>query len=102
VLRIRDIGTGLDLLDRLEGCRWTSVVWLPDGNSFYYVRPPLPSEPAEWDRCSHHIFRHQIGYPQAADRMVWRFARRTNTTMNEASTLIHDNPTAYVGRLRHR
>jgi prolyl oligopeptidase len=82
VLRIRDLRTGLDLLDRLEGCRWTSVAWLPDGNSFYYVRPPLPSEPDAWDRSSHHIFHHQLGYPQAADRMMWRFPRRTNVIMN--------------------
>jgi prolyl oligopeptidase len=81
VLRIRDMRTGLDLLDRLEGCRWTSVAWLPDGNSFYYVRPPLPSEPEDWDRSSHHLFYHQLGYPQAADRMVWRFPRRTNVFM---------------------
>ena len=81
VLRIRDIRSGIDLLDRLEGCRWTSVAWLPDGNSFYYVRPPLPSEPEEWDRSSHHIFYHQLGYPQSADRMVWRFPRRTNVMM---------------------
>lgn len=81
VLRIRDMRTGLDLLDRLEGCRWTSVVWLPDGNSFYYTRPPLPSEPQEWDRSSHHLFHHQLGYPQAADRMLWRFPRRTNVMM---------------------
>lgn len=81
VLRIREIRSGIDLLDRLEGCRWTSVAWLPDGNSFYYVRPPLPSEPEEWDRSSHHIFYHQLGYPQSADRMVWRFPRRTNVMM---------------------
>jgi prolyl oligopeptidase len=81
VLRIREIRSGIDLLDRLEGCRWTSVAWLPDGNSFYYVRPPLPSEPEEWDRNSHHIFHHQLGYPQSADRMVWRFPRRANVMM---------------------
>jgi prolyl oligopeptidase len=81
VLRIRDMRGGFDLLDRLEGCRWTSVAWLPDGNSFYYVRPPLPSEPEEWDRSSHHIFHHQLGYPQSADRMVWRFPRRANVMM---------------------
>jgi prolyl oligopeptidase len=81
VLRVRDIRSGVDLLDRLEGCRWTSVAWLPDGNSFYYVRPPLPSEPEEWDRSSHHIFHHQLGYPQSADRMIWRFPRRTNVMM---------------------
>lgn len=81
VLRIRDMRSGIDLLDRLEGCRWTSVAWLPDGNSFYYVRPPLPSEPEAWDRSSHHIFHHQLGYPQAADQMVWRFPRRTNVMM---------------------
>ena len=45
MLRVRDIRSGVDLLDRLEGCRWTSVAWLAEGNSFYYVRPPLPPSP---------------------------------------------------------
>ena len=77
----------LDLLDRIDGCRFTNVVWLPDGNAFYYTRPPLASEPESWDRSSHLVFHHQIGYPQAADRMVWRFPRRTNVFMSlSAST----------------
>ncbi|MGH6816492.1 MAG: prolyl oligopeptidase family serine peptidase [Hyphomicrobiaceae bacterium] len=82
VLRIRDLRTGLDLLDRLEGCRWTSVVWMPDGNAFYYTRPPLPSEPEAWNRTSHRIFYHQLGYPQAADRMVWHLPRLANVFMS--------------------
>jgi len=82
VLRIRDVRTGVDLLDRLEGCRWTSVAWLPDGNAFYYARPPLPTDPPQWDRHSHHLFYHQLGYPQSADRMVWHFPRRTNVMMH--------------------
>ena len=80
-LRIRDMRTGLDLLDRLEGCRFTSLARLPDGTSFYYTRPPLASEPETLDRTSHHIYQHQLGYPQSADRMLWRFPRRQNVFM---------------------
>jgi prolyl oligopeptidase len=78
VLRIRDVRSGLDLNDRLEGCRFTSVAWLANGNSFYYSRPPLESEAADWDRKGHCIFHHQLGYPQAADRMMFRFPNRRN------------------------
>ena len=78
VLRIRDVRSGLDLNDRLEGCRFTSVAWLANGNSFYYSRPPLETEAADWDRKGHCIFHHQLGYPQVADRMVFRFPNRRN------------------------
>ena len=80
VLRIRDVRTGLDLLDRLEGCRFTSVAWLAEGNGFYYTRPPLAAETGH-DRTSHLLCYHQLGYPQAADRIVYRFPRRTNLYM---------------------
>ena len=80
-LRIRDVRTGVDLLDRIEGCRFSSVAWLPDGTSFYYTRPPLSNEQG-WEPTSHHLFHHQLGYPQVADRMVWRFARRSNVFMS--------------------
>jgi prolyl oligopeptidase len=82
VLRIRDIRSGLDLNDKLEGCRFTSVAWLPGGNSFYYTRPALPSENAAWDRTGHLIFQHQLGYPQAADRMMFNFPQRKNVGMS--------------------
>jgi prolyl oligopeptidase len=81
-LRVRDVRSGLDLNDVLTGCRFTSVAWLPDGNSFYYVRPALPSENPAWDRQGHCIFHHQLGYPQAADRMMFQFAQRKNVSMS--------------------
>jgi prolyl oligopeptidase len=80
-LRIRDVRSGLDLNDKLDGCRFTSVAWLPDGNSFYYTRPALPTETAAWDRQGHLIFHHQLGYPQAADRQMFQFAQRKNVGM---------------------
>jgi prolyl oligopeptidase len=80
-LRIRDVRTGMDLNDKLEGCRFSSVAWLPDGNSFYYTRGALPTENPTWDRTGHLIFHHQLGYPQAADRMMFNFASRKNVFM---------------------
>jgi prolyl oligopeptidase len=85
-LHIRDVRTGVDLNDKIDGCRFSSVVWLPDGQSFYYTRPPGASENAEWDRASHCIFHHQLGYPQSADRMIWRFPNRRNVHISLRSS----------------
>jgi len=80
-LRVIDARTGDVLGDRIEGCRFTTVVWLPDGNAFYYVRPPLPSEPVQHDRTSHQLYLHRLGTPQASDELVFRFPRLANVAM---------------------
>lgn len=80
-LRIRDIRMGVDFVDRLVGCRFTSVVWLPDGRSFYYVRPPLPGERESLDRASHAIYMHRLGSLQSNDRLVWRVPKLTNVSL---------------------
>lgn len=84
MLRVRDVRTGADLPDLIQGCRWTSVVWLADGRSFYYTRPPLPGEPAEWDPTSHLVFHHRLGEPASTDRMVFRVEGARNAFVSIA------------------
>lgn len=57
--------------ERLDWCRATTIVWLPDDRGFYYTRLPENTAPAEWDRISHLVYRHWIGQPQAADAAVF-------------------------------
>ena len=83
-LRVRDVRTGTDHPDHIPGCRWTSVVWLADGQSFYYTRPPMPGEPAEWDPTSHLVFQHRLGEPASADRMVFRVEGSRNVFLSIA------------------
>ena len=80
-LRVRDIRSGEDFPDVLTGCRFTTVVWLPDGNAFYYSRPPLATEPAHYDRAGQQLYFHRLGTPQSADAMVWRLPRHINVAM---------------------
>lgn len=74
-IRIRDVASGQDLADVVTGCRFSSIVWLPDGQSFYYTRPPGPEEAVLSDRTSQHIFQHVLGTPASIDRLVWRADR---------------------------
>jgi prolyl oligopeptidase len=45
VLHVRDVDTGRDLPDRIEGTRACSVAWTPDAKGFYYTRYPKEGEP---------------------------------------------------------
>lgn len=71
-IRIRDVASGQDLPDVITGCRFTSIVWLPDGQSFYYTRPPRPEEDTLTHRTSLHVYHHVLGTPASNDRLVWR------------------------------
>lgn len=99
VLRIRDLKTGGDLDDVLDGCRWTSVVWLPDSSGFHYTRPPRPGDPADWDRSSQLVFCHRLGTPQSADVVAWRLADYRNALVTLAPSQAADqiHVTAGVG-----
>ena len=99
LLRIRDTRTGIDLPDLIDGCRWTTVAWLPDGRSFLYARPPRPSDPPEWDRTSQLLFRHHLFSSQSTDTMVWRLTEHRNVLMTLATSRATDqlHVTARIG-----
>ena len=99
VLRVRDTRTGIDLPDLLDGCRWTTVAWLPDGRSFLYARPPRPGDPPEWDRSSQLLFRHHLFSSQSTDAMVWRLGEQRNVLMTLATSRATDqlHVTARIG-----
>lgn len=80
-LRVRDVRSNSDLADRIEGCRFSSVVWLADGSGFYYCRPPRDGESAHPDLTSHQLYLHVLGTPPASDRLLWRVPSGANVTM---------------------
>ncbi|MEU4391870.1 prolyl oligopeptidase family serine peptidase [Kribbella sp. NPDC023855] len=50
ILHVLDIATGQLVDGPIDGCRYSSVAWLPDGKSFFYVR------------CRR-VMRHELGRP---------------------------------------
>ncbi len=68
-LAVRSTETGLDLSDRLDHLRFTSIAWFGDG--FFYTRwpetDPASTEPVR-DPSVHY---HRLGDPQADDVLVF-------------------------------
>ncbi len=63
-LRFRDLATGTDLEDVVEGVYYGSA-WSSDGRHFFYTRPDDAMRP-------HEIWRHELGTPGAGDVLVHR------------------------------
>ncbi|HYD16876.1 MAG TPA: prolyl oligopeptidase family serine peptidase [Patescibacteria group bacterium] len=66
VMRIRDVDTGQDLPDVIEGARFAEVLWDKDSNAgFQYTYPVTPGA---WGRKAMH---HTLGEPAENDKLVF-------------------------------
>ena len=63
-LRFRDLTTGADLPDRIDGVYYGSA-WSRDGRFFFYVRPDAAMRPFE-------VWRHELGTDTDRDVLVFR------------------------------
>ena len=65
-MRIRDVDTGKDLPDVIEGCRFCDVLWDKDSDKgFQYTYPVTPGA---WGRKAMH---HTLGEDVASDKLVF-------------------------------
>jgi len=63
-LRVRDLGTGQDLPDRIDGTYY-GLGWAADSRSLFYVRTDQAYRP-------HEVWRHEIGTSPDRDILVFR------------------------------
>src|SRR5258707_4765059 len=61
-LRFRDLSTGDDLEDLIEGVYYGGA-WSADGRNFFYVRPDSAMRPYQ-------VWRHTLGMPEEDDALV--------------------------------
>ena len=65
-LRFRDLATGAELDDVVEGTSaWGGAAWSSDGRDFFYMMPDDQMRPFE-------VWRHRLGTPQSDDVCVLR------------------------------
>ncbi|MBZ5716019.1 prolyl oligopeptidase family serine peptidase [Nannocystis pusilla] len=70
-LYLRDLETGRDLADVIEGARYASPAWTPDGRGFYYVWLPTdPSIPPSELPGRAEVRFHRVGEPVSEDSIV--------------------------------
>ncbi|WP_017666928.1 prolyl oligopeptidase family serine peptidase [Sandarakinorhabdus sp. AAP62] len=90
-IKVRDVATGADLADSLEGAKYTGeVAWLPDGSGFYYSRFPAPPAGQKYQSETQNeaIWLHKVGTPQSADRKF--FATPDKPRLGHHATLSED------------
>jgi len=100
VLRVLDIGTGLDIDGPIDRCRYSDVAWLPGGAAFYYTRRlPPDAVPAGEQQLHHRVYLHHVG--TAADEDTLIFGSGHDKTSYYTVTVSHDGRwliiTAQVG-----
>jgi oligopeptidase B len=105
-LRFRDLETGRDLPDAIEGVTYNGA-WANDGRTFFYVRQDPVT--LRWDR----VYRHELGTDPASDALIYEepdeefstFVYRTKserfvviasqqTLTSEARVIDADDPTS--------
>jgi prolyl oligopeptidase len=73
--RVRDVTTGVDGPEMLDGIKFSSVSWARDGSGFYYSRYPARADGAGYDDTRQvTVHFHVPGTPQANDRQVYAVA----------------------------
>jgi prolyl oligopeptidase len=70
--KIRDIGTGQDLNDRVKWVKFSSASWSYDGSGFFYSRYDAPkSEELKGTNYFQKVYYHKVGTPQDKDPLVY-------------------------------
>lgn len=69
--KVREVETGEDLDDRLDGIKFSGASWSTDGEGLYYSRYPENDSGDADDSQQVSVYYHRIGTPQAEDIQVY-------------------------------
>ncbi len=71
-IKIRRVDSGEDFSEVLKWCKFSSIAWKHDNSGFFYNRFPDPATvPPEEQSYNSLVFWHQLGTPQAEDRLIY-------------------------------
>ncbi len=71
--RVREVANGLDRDDLVQWVKFSSATWTPDNLGFFYSRYAAPTADEAYKDVNYYqkLYYHQLGTPQAADRLVY-------------------------------
>ncbi|GAA1275503.1 prolyl oligopeptidase family serine peptidase [Pseudonocardia aurantiaca] len=71
VLHVLDVGTGEQVEEPIDRCRYSDIAWLPGGAEFVYVRMVAEDEVPPGQQAFHRrVWRHRVGTPTTSDELV--------------------------------
>lgn len=70
-IKIKDLKTKKDLVDKIMWCKFTSLSWLPDSTGFLYSRYPEPTTTEEEDSSQYNrVYLHKLYTEQEEDIVI--------------------------------
>ncbi|WP_285777792.1 prolyl oligopeptidase family serine peptidase [Microtetraspora sp. NBRC 13810] len=76
LLRVLDVATGEVVDGPIDRCRSSLIAWLPDGETFYYVRRLPPEKvPAGEERYHRRVYLHRVGTGADEDVLIFGAGR---------------------------
>jgi prolyl oligopeptidase len=71
--KVRDVESGQDLADHLKWVKFSGASWTQDSRGFFYSRYDEPNDTTKLQEANYFqkLFYHQLGTPQAEDRLVY-------------------------------
>jgi prolyl oligopeptidase len=85
---VREVVSGLDLPERIEFTKFTSIAWAGDSRGLYYSRYPVRADGAGDAARQVSVYFHSLVTPQSSDRLV--YALSDNATRNPYPTISDD------------
>ncbi len=86
--RVREVASGKDLTDELEGIKFSEVAWAPDNAGFYYSRYPAAEQGGYDDSRQVAIYYHALGQVQSEDALIFEIT--DHPTRNPYATVSED------------
>lgn len=72
-IKVRNIQSGADTSDVIEGVKFTEVAWLPNERGFYYSRYPQNEDGTFNDSKPVGVYFHKLGTEQSDDELIFAF-----------------------------
>src|SRR5436305_2648548 len=86
--KVREVETGKDRPDLLDWIKFSNTSWKKDGSGFFYSRYDKPDEKDKLRSqvYNHKLFFHQVGTPQAQDKLIYERADQKEWLFNAEVT----------------
>ncbi len=93
-IHVRNTSSKTDLIDTIEGIKFSNIAWLPDESGFFYSRYPKNESGKYDDSQTVSIYFHAMGTKQSADKKVFAFDNKP--TWNPYPSVVQDGKTLLI------
>jgi prolyl oligopeptidase len=74
IWQVRDVNSGVDLPDKIEWSKFSSIAWHPDNSGFFYCGYDQPEDGETYEglNLNQKVLFHRLGTDQAEDQLVYQ------------------------------